>query len=139
MKLTHLLLATIFVTLSAFVGSLFAAAVCGDGIVEPPEQCDEGSQYEGNGCINCIITLGWVCTGTAPSVCKQICGNGVITIGEQCDDGNLNNGDGCSSNCTVNSGWTCLHSPSVCFQNSVLVGECFFSLFHLNLRYTIAL
>jgi cysteine-rich repeat protein len=38
--------------------------------------------------------------------CAEICGDGVRFI-LACDDGNRINGDGCSSNCRVESGWTC--------------------------------
>ena len=43
-----------------------------------------------------------------------VCGNGTVEAGESCDDGNLTNGDGCTSSCTIQSGFTCVGSPSVC-------------------------
>jgi cysteine-rich repeat protein len=59
------------------------AAVCGNGITEPPETCDDGNAINGDGCLN---------------TCQlPICGNGTIEPPEQCDDGNAVNGDGCSS------------------------------------------
>lgn len=44
------------------------------------------------------------------------CGNGVIETGELCDQGggNVANGDGCSATCQVESGYTCMGTPSVC-------------------------
>ena len=42
-----------------------------------------------------------------------ICGDGVVS-GETCDDGNTTSGDGCSATCTVEPGFTCSGSPSVC-------------------------
>lgn len=44
----------------------------------------------------------------------NICANGVKASYEACDDGNLINGDGCSNTCTVEPGFTCINSPSVC-------------------------
>ncbi|CAG9327428.1 unnamed protein product [Blepharisma stoltei] len=41
------------------------------------------------------------------SNCIEICGDGRNMGQAQCDDGNNNNGDGCSSNCTVETGWSC--------------------------------
>jgi cysteine-rich repeat protein len=41
------------------------------------------------------------------------CGDGEV-IGEDCDDGDTNAGDGCSASCTVEAGWNCGGSPSVC-------------------------
>jgi len=66
-------------------------AVCGNGVVEPPEECDEGdanSDASGASCLtNCRV--------------PPRCGDRVISTGEQCDDGNLRSEDGCSSQCTA--------------------------------------
>jgi cysteine-rich repeat protein len=60
---------------------------CGDGQVDPGEQCDDGNTVDGDGCdSNCTVTA---------------CGNGIVTPGEQCDDGNTVGGDGCSATCTL--------------------------------------
>lgn len=48
-----------------------------------------------------------------------VCGNGITESGETCDDTNTTDGDGCSSTCAVESGFTCLGTPSVCTPNSV--------------------
>ncbi|MBL90885.1 MAG: hypothetical protein CMH56_03625, partial [Myxococcales bacterium] len=42
------------------------------------------------------------------------CGNGTKEPGEACDDNNLSPNDGCSATCLVESGYTCVGSPSVC-------------------------
>ncbi len=56
------------------------------------------------------INLG--ASGGTPAVC----GNGIIETGETCDQGsnNVTNGDGCSSTCSVESGYSCVGTPSVC-------------------------
>jgi cysteine-rich repeat protein len=60
---------------------------CGNGFVDPGEQCDDGNLVNGDGCeANCTLPA---------------CGNDVLDPGEQCDDGNLVNGDGCEANCTL--------------------------------------
>jgi len=46
------------------------------------------------------------------------CSNGIIDNNEECDDGNRNNNDGCSSNCRVESGWSCNGEPSRCVRTS---------------------
>ena len=56
---------------------------CGNGRIDPGEECDDGNGDPSDGCTN------W-CT---------ICGNGVVTPYEQCDDGNLADHDGCSAAC----------------------------------------
>jgi cysteine-rich repeat protein len=71
----------------ALAGSRVAVAqpVCGNGVVEPPEVCDDTNVVDGDGCdSNCTVTA---------------CGNGVVTVGEECDDGNLVDGDCCSALC----------------------------------------
>jgi cysteine-rich repeat protein len=91
-------------------------AVCGNGIVEAGETCDDGNTSGGDGCFStCTVESGFNCTGS-PSVCTGICGDGVVVAGQACDDGNTNNGDGCSSACTVEPGYSCAESPSVCVQ-----------------------
>jgi uncharacterized repeat protein (TIGR01451 family) len=61
--------------------------LCGNGTLDPGEQCDDGNLVDGDGCdSNCTLTA---------------CGNGIVTSGEVCDDGNLIDGDGCDSNCTL--------------------------------------
>jgi cysteine-rich repeat protein len=66
-------------------------ARCGNDIVEPGEQCDDGNAADGDGCsASCRIET--------PS---PVCGNGIVETGEQCDDGNTANDDGCSSICLL--------------------------------------
>ena len=49
-------------------------SVCGDGILDPEEFCDDGNTRDDDGCPgNCL----------APN-----CGNGQLDAGEACDDGN---------------------------------------------------
>lgn len=43
-----------------------------------------------------------------------MCGNGALDILETCDDGNMTANDGCSANCTVEPGYACTGTPSVC-------------------------
>jgi cysteine-rich repeat protein len=62
-------------------------SVCGDLVIEAPEECDDGNTTSGDGCSNvCVV---------------ELCSDGIVQagIGEQCDDGNLTNNDGCSSSC----------------------------------------
>ena len=96
-----------------------ACLVCGNGVVDSGEECDDGpgTPVDGDGCNStCGVEAGWGCEGI-PSVCTELCGNGVIDGEEACDDGNDASGDGCSS-CSVESGWECnnLAPPSVCTE-----------------------
>jgi fibro-slime domain-containing protein len=81
-------------------------AVCGDGVINGTEQCDDGNTRPGDGCsASCRLEPGFACVdGTAvpSSVChKTTCGDGVKEGFEQCDDMNLIPYDGCSPTCTI--------------------------------------
>lgn len=66
---------------------------CGNGVLDPGEECDNG--------VNNSDTLPDACRTN----CTEAgCGDGTIDSGENCDDGNLINGDGCSSSCQVEPG-----------------------------------
>jgi len=70
-------------------GKSSTGAVCGDGVVEGSEACDDGNTINGDGCSS-------VCTVEGTQ-----CGNGIIEAGEECDDANTVDGDGCSSVCSL--------------------------------------
>jgi cysteine-rich repeat protein len=59
---------------------------CGNGVLDPLEQCDDGNNIGGDGC---------------PADCSATCGDGVVDPGEVCDDGNTTSGDGCSQDCQI--------------------------------------
>ena len=79
--------------------------VCGDGITDGSEQCDEGTFNGDAG--TCVES----CGGATPVLarCSEscllnvLCGDGYIVAPEECDDTNTMNGDGCSSVCTRES------------------------------------
>ena len=63
------------------------APICGDGVSEPPEECDDGNQEDADYCTN---------------ACRlPACGDGVKSPGEGCDDGNPRDGDECSNACVL--------------------------------------
>ncbi len=76
-----------------------ARPVCGNGVVEAREQCDDGNTARGDGCFRCRRE-----TGRVPG----ICGDGVLNLREECDDSNIIRGDGCSERClSESSTWQC--------------------------------
>jgi cysteine-rich repeat protein len=80
---------------------------CGNGVIEPEEQCD-GESFGGGdatafgcGAEDTLFCLDRVCR----VYCTR-CGNGRLELtpsggGEQCDDGNREDGDGCSRHCRL--------------------------------------
>ncbi|MGC4117498.1 MAG: DUF4215 domain-containing protein [Myxococcales bacterium] len=89
-------------------------AVCGNGVIETGETCDDANAASGDGCsATCANEPGWTCTGT-PSACTTSCGDGAKAGAEACDDGNNAPGDGCGPTCSVEPGWSCSGTPSTC-------------------------
>jgi cysteine-rich repeat protein len=115
--LSHLVLAL------ALTAGLFACAdgktnkarPCGNGVLDPNEQCDDFNSLPDDGCsASCEWEEGWDCGDALPTLCLAICGDGRVVGLEPCDDGAMEPGDGCAADCTVETGWTCEAMPSVC-------------------------
>ena len=107
-------------------------SICGDGKLDPGEECDDGNLFIWDGCSDtckiefpytcptpndyCIMKAGYLCSVEQPGVCDKY-GNGVLTpeIGEECDDGNLRDGDGCSARMKIEEDFHCDGgSPTTC-------------------------
>ena len=83
-------------------------AYCGDGNLDPGEECDDGNNVSGDGC---------------SSACREeFCGDGIIQPGEECDDGNNVNGDGCSALCLLEG--VCIDGEIRTCENSNAFGTC---------------
>ncbi|CAK59954.1 unnamed protein product (macronuclear) [Paramecium tetraurelia] len=96
-------------------------SICGDGIVQQKEQCDDGNDIQFDGCFKCQYSCSRYCENCFEGVCYQCqqffkliqnecyddCGSGIKSYDEQCDDGNLINVDGCSSNCQIEIDYKC--------------------------------
>lgn len=94
---------------------------CGDGIVDPGEDCDDQNTSNEDGCTNaCLFNVcgdGFLYVGVeqcdpgsanigpnqacVPGCMFNVCGDGFTGPGEQCDDGNPFDGDGCNTDCTT--------------------------------------
>ena len=126
----------------------FVLSVCGDGVLDAGEACDDGNTTNGDGCSstcelesvcgNGILEGNEVCDDgntidgdNCSSTCdaENFCGDGVLNTSEACDDGNTTNGDGCSSTCELESlaineydiAFTQLKSYPVPFTNQLTV------------------
>jgi cysteine-rich repeat protein len=68
-------------------GEILCAGICGDGALDPGEDCDDGNTVDGDGCrADCTV---------------EECGDGIVDPQEECDDDNTNDGDGCSATCKL--------------------------------------
>jgi fibro-slime domain-containing protein len=92
-------------------------AGCGDGALTDDEACDDGNEVGSDGCSeDCLVVeVGFSCALAGES-CQPIakCGDGVVSFPEFCDDAGVLAGDGCSERCTLELGYGCDGSPSVC-------------------------
>ena len=73
--------------------------LCGNGALEPSEECDDYNTLDGDGCTStCIVESGYSCsridnTAANPDVCsvqstaQATCGNGIKEEEEECDPG----------------------------------------------------
>ena len=98
----------------ALDGALFSSDdVCGNGVVQEAEQCDDGNDRDDDGCIECQLAFcgdGYLLAGiekcdpgidaSCPASCVT-CGDGLLNSGEECDDANLSNEDSCLNDCTA--------------------------------------
>ncbi|MCE9579533.1 MAG: tandem-95 repeat protein [Deltaproteobacteria bacterium] len=76
-----------------------STAICNDGVIGFPEECDDQNNVSGDGCsATCVKEAGWTCTG-APSACDEICGDLLVVGSETCDDNNADETDGCTTQC----------------------------------------
>ena len=67
----------------------WCASTCGNGVMGPGEECDDGNLVDGDGCTKTCV--------------QEKCGDGVDNNGdaEECDDGNMVDTDTCVAGCKL--------------------------------------
>ena len=113
---TDLSLADAVIELTVSAHSCHFGPVCGDGIPEAAEECDDGNTVVTDECTNACLDA--VCgdgvvgpdeecddvnvidTDACTNACRlAVCGDSIVGPAEECDDGNTTDGDGCSADC----------------------------------------
>ena len=96
-------------------------STCGNGQVDPGEDCDDGNTIYGDGCSAlCQVESYWI-PGCPDGGCLHVCGDATVNPGEVCDDGNTTSGDGCSADCkSIEDGWRC---PRIGWPCSPICGD----------------
>ncbi|MDY0003809.1 MAG: DUF4215 domain-containing protein [Polyangia bacterium] len=86
--------------------------LCGNGVVDKGEQCDDGNRISGDGCSEGCLR-------------ESFCGNSLVERGEECDDGNNRGGDGCNSMCQleVGCGNGILEYGEACDDDNLVSGD----------------
>lgn len=106
--------------------------VCGDGVQEGSEACDDGNRDDFDECSNsCFVNGGGACTEPEDCVsrscpggfCESLCGNGSVDPGEPCDGS-----EGCTDTCRLELGTACTTGPAcetgLCSGASNTCAEC---------------
>ena len=101
-------------------GGLGNDSLCGNGLLEVGEECDDGNAMDGDlctpACLASVCGDGYLAPGEqcddgnlmdgdlcTPVCLDPVCGDGYLAPGEQCDDGNLDGTDACSSTCAFSA------------------------------------
>lgn len=113
---------------SAIPPSVAPRPVCGNGIIEDGEECDDGNTRSGDGCsVDCQIERGWSCAGE-PSRCTRLPGacDGVdcSALDSICGQGACNPATGACIVQPAKQGAVC-DDEDICTDNPVCVsGVC---------------
>ena len=106
------------------IGDPGVTSICGDGVVELLEDCDDGNARAGDGCnADCERETGYACPPAGGRCHVTVCGDGVAEGDEQCDDANIHIGDGCTFICTSEPDCMDGVCVPVCGDGQVFPGE----------------
>ena len=131
--------------------TLAAASICGNGILEVPEECDDSNRRDNDGCTStCLLEIGICGDGVVQSLlgeqcetslhnaalpydcqkCRLLsfsCGDGIVDTGEECDAGDNNSTSpdaACRPNCShARCGDSVLDSAEICDDGNRLNGD----------------
>ena len=85
------------------------AQVCGNNVLESPEECDDGNIDNTDACTNACL--------------NAACGDTFVQAGETCDDGNIVSNDGCSATCILECGNGTVEGAEQCDDGNVIDGD----------------
>jgi cysteine-rich repeat protein len=87
--------------------------ICGDGVREGTEECDDANAIDDDECANDCMLNG-------------VCGDGTTDPGEECDDGNTVDDDACSNDCNITPicGDNLINGDDLCDGTALGVATC---------------
>ncbi len=92
--------------------------LCGNGVVETNEACDDGDTEGGDGCAADCRTVEENYNCYFPGFACALCGNGLVEVGEECDEGHIdapaNATEGCNDLCRIVEPWSCPMAGQPC-------------------------
>ncbi|MBI1814828.1 MAG: DUF4215 domain-containing protein [Deltaproteobacteria bacterium] len=118
-----------------FADSVFtrlSRQACGDGVVDPGEQCDDNNLANSDGCnlYTCVPQPNDLFNPPGFISCQLCvtipagCGNGILEPGEACDDGNAYGFDTCEADCTLpRCGNAVLDDSERCDDGNLIDGD----------------
>ena len=89
--------------------------LCGNGVLDTGEVCDDRNSLNGDGCSGDCTTIGANFTCVVGMLCAR-CGDGEVGAGEACDDGMTPAGnDGCAADCrSIEAEFNCPMEGEAC-------------------------
>jgi len=101
------------------MGECVDKPLCGNGVVDSGEQCDDGNTADGDCCsATCTIEMGCVCQPNVAPSCCSLCGDDERQCGEECDG---TDADMCSMDETCSTQCECV--PQECGNGVIDSGE----------------
>lgn len=90
--------AGVFASAILVLSACGSGAVCGDGLLNASEVCDDGNTFGEDGCsAMCVPEAGWECS-VGPN-CEPVCGDGLTVSAEACDPSDPAWTEYCSNDC----------------------------------------
>jgi len=105
------------------------SGLCGNGVINENEGCDDGNTNDGDGCNKgCNVETGYLCQNPGLKCQAAKCGDGIVAGNEECDFPPGQTITGCKADCHIADGYDCdpvtlKCAASVCGDGKITRGE----------------